>query len=37
MCAHKTMKKYWVLLLAMIPFLLDSCMSGNEVEYEDYC
>ena len=37
MCAHKRMKKYLVLLLATIPFLVGSCISDKEVSYDDYC
>ena len=37
MCAHKKMKKYWVLLLVTIPVLIGSCISDKEVEYNDYC
>lgn len=37
MCAHKRMKKYMMLLLATIPFLVGSCISDKEVVYDDYC
>lgn len=37
MCAHKRMKKYLVLLLATIPFLVGSCISDQEVKRDDYC
>lgn len=37
MGAHKRMKKYLVLLLATIPFLISSCLSDQEVVNDDYC
>lgn len=37
MCALRRMKKYFLLLLTTIPFLVGSCMSDKEVEYNDYC
>lgn len=37
MCAHKRMKKYLVLLLATIPFLVGSCISDQEAKTDDYC
>ena len=37
MCAHKMMKKYWMILLATIPFLTGSCVKNEEVANDDYC
>ena len=37
MCAHKRMKKYLMLLLATIPFLVSSCLSDRETKTDDYC
>lgn len=37
MCAHKKMKKYWILLLAITSVLAGSCVSDQEVVYNDYC
>lgn len=37
MGAHKRMKKYLLLLLATIPFLIGSCISDQEVVNDDYC
>ena len=37
MCAHKNMKKYWLLLLATMPFWVGSCMSDNKGVQDDYC
>ena len=37
MCAHKRMKKYLMLLLATIPFLVGSCISDKEVVNDDHC
>ena len=37
MYAHKRMKKYLLLLMATLPFLIGSCISDKEVEYDDYC
>ena len=37
MGAHKRMKKYLVLLLATIPFLVSSCLSDQEIVNDDYC
>lgn len=37
MCAHKRMKKYWILLLAITSVMAGSCISDQEVVYDDYC
>lgn len=37
MGARKRMKKYLMLLLATMPFLVGSCLSDKEVTYDDYC